>query len=162
MTAIDDANDAAEVKLVVEAAREEKMTYPTFLDVDTKWQHAAGSDGTIPTFIVIGKDGRIVSKRSGKLVEGGPLFEQNCGLCHGAGARSGGVVPDLRRSAALDDKALWNEIVLKGALKDRGMISFAKWFTPAQIEAIRGYVGEQAKYLQTQEAAATPAKPAGR
>ena len=50
-----------------------------------------------------------------QIAEGGPMFEQNCGLCHGAGARSGGVVPDLRRSAALDDPALWNEIVLKGA-----------------------------------------------
>ncbi len=82
-----------------------------------------------------------------QIVHGGELFEGNCGVCHGGGARSSGVLPDLRRSGALADAATWAAIVHDGALKDRGMVSFAPYMSKADIEAIRGYVGVQAKYL---------------
>jgi quinohemoprotein ethanol dehydrogenase len=88
-----------------------------------------------------------------QIAKGGYLFEGNCGICHGSGAMSSGVLPDLRRSGALDDKALWDQIVYNGALHGRGMVSFKKYFTPDQVEAIRGYVGEQAKKLAADEAA---------
>ena len=94
-----------------------------------------------------------------QLTHGGQLFEGNCGVCHGGGARSSGVLPDLRRSGALADATAWQGIVHDGALKDRGMIAFAPYLTKADIEAIRGYVGVQAKYLASEEGAA---KPAGR
>jgi mono/diheme cytochrome c family protein len=82
-----------------------------------------------------------------QIKEGGAIFENNCGVCHGAGARGGGILPDLRRSTALDDPETWQAIVHDGALKANGMVAFGKWFTPTQVEAIRGYVGEQAKVL---------------
>ena len=98
-----------------------------------------------------------------QIAEGGSLFEGNCGVCHGAGACSTGILPDLRRSSALADKATWEQIVHGGALKDNGMISFAPFMTKAQIEAIRRYVGVQAKWLAGEEAADAKAeKPAGR
>ena len=36
---------------------------------------------------------------------------------------------------------------------DARMIAFSRWYTPAQVEAVRGYVGSQAKKLQALEAA---------
>ena len=86
-----------------------------------------------------------------QIAHGGELFEGNCGVCHGGGARSSGVLPDLRRSGALADAATWQGIVHDGALKDRGMVSFAPYMSKADIEAIRGYVGVQAKYLASEE-----------
>jgi len=94
-----------------------------------------------------------------QIASGAYLFEGNCGLCHGSGAISSGVLPDLRRSTALNDKARWDEIVYDGALHGRGMVSFKTFFTPAQVEDIRGYVGEQAKKLAATDAAAKPAAP---
>jgi quinohemoprotein ethanol dehydrogenase len=82
-----------------------------------------------------------------QIAQGGAIFENNCGICHGAGARGGGILPDLRRSAALNDAATWQAIVHDGALKANGMVAFSPWFSPDQVEAVRGYVGEQAKAL---------------
>ena len=84
---------------------------------------------------------------------GKDIYEGNCGICHGGGARSSGLVPDLRRSAALAEKALWSEVVHGGLLREQGMVSFAKWFSKDEIEAVRAYVGEQAKFLATDEGA---------
>ena len=89
-----------------------------------------------------------------QLTQGLQVYEGTCGVCHGSGARSSGVLPDLRRSVALADKATWDGIVHDGALKDRGMISFAKYLSKTDIEAVRGYVGVQAKYLAGEEASA--------
>ena len=61
-----------------------------------------------------------------QIARGGNVYEGNCGVCHGAGARSSGLVPDLRRSAALSDAATWAAVVHGGILKDQGMVSFAK------------------------------------
>ena len=93
-----------------------------------------------------------------QIAMGGDIFEGNCGLCHGAGARSSGLVPDLRRSAALTHADAWAEVVHGGILKDRGMVSFSKWFTKDEIEAVRAYVGEQAKFLASEEGAQLAAK----
>ena len=92
-----------------------------------------------------------------QIAAGKTAYESTCALCHGPAAIGGGVLPDLRRSAALSDKATWDSVVADGALKDRGMIAWKGIFTPAQIEDIRGYVGAQAKRLQAAEAA-PPAK----
>jgi quinohemoprotein ethanol dehydrogenase len=54
----------------------------------------------------------------------------------------------------LTDADAWKSIVHDGALKANGMIAFSRWYTPAQVEAVRAYVGSQAKKLQAQEAAA--------
>jgi quinohemoprotein ethanol dehydrogenase len=89
-----------------------------------------------------------------QLTHGGQVYEGTCGVCHGSGARSSGVLPDLRRSVALADRATWDGIVHDGALKDRGMISFSKYLSKDDIEAVRGYVGVQAKYLAAEEGAA--------
>ncbi|MFC3713602.1 PQQ-dependent dehydrogenase, methanol/ethanol family [Sphingoaurantiacus capsulatus] len=93
-----------------------------------------------------------------QVAQGLQIYESNCGVCHGPAGISSGVLPDLRRSAALADKELWNGIVIGGQLKDRGMISFAKWLSPADAEAVRAYIGGHAKRLKAEEGV-PPANP---
>ncbi len=85
---------------------------------------------------------------------GQDVYEHNCSVCHGPAGISSGVLPDLRRSGALSDKDVWNGIVIGGQLQDRGMVSFAKWITPAQAEAVRAYIGSHAKKLKAEEGSA--------
>ncbi|QUT04729.1 PQQ-dependent dehydrogenase, methanol/ethanol family [Sphingobium phenoxybenzoativorans] len=80
--------------------------------------------------------------------EGNQLFGQICAACHGMGTISGGIVPDLRRSGALADKDMWQQIVIGGALESQGMVGFAKYLSPQQAETIRGYVSAQADKLK--------------
>ena len=86
-----------------------------------------------------------------QVTHGRHLFERDCWVCHGPGAISSGVVPDLRRSGALTDAATWKMVVIDGALKERGMIGFGKYLTPTDAEDLRAYVGDRAKLLQKQE-----------
>lgn len=71
--------------------------------------------------------------------KGEALFQQFCSTCHGDVAVSGGVLPDLRYSRVLADD-LWFDIVLKGALKQAGMVSFDKELAREDAAAIRAYV----------------------
>lgn len=86
-----------------------------------------------------------------KVAAGAEYYGEYCARCHGFDTRSGNVIPDLRRSAALTEPRLWRGVVLGGALAARGMISWSRFLTPAQSDAIRAYVGEQARALQQQE-----------
>ena len=86
------------------------------------------------------------------VTHGAALYEGTCGVCHGPGGISSGVLPDLRRSGVLADKDNWNAVVIGGALKDRGMVSFAPWMSADDAEAIRAYVAGKAKLLAAAEA----------
>lgn len=80
------------------------------------------------------------------MVEAGRMLYLNtCAVCHGASAKSGGVLPDLRRSGAITDEKAFYAIVGKGVLADRGMVSFARNYSPAQIETIRAYLASRAR-----------------
>jgi len=72
-----------------------------------------------------------------------------CLVCHGDGAVGGGVLPDLRRSGVITDKAAWDQIVRKGALASNGMVSFAKVMTEAETDAIRAYVIDRAWFAKS-------------
>ena len=85
------------------------------------------------------------------IARGEGLYAGNCGFCHGPSAYSSGVLPDLRRSPALADSATWHAIVNDGALESRGMVSFRAWLKPDEIDAIRAYVGSQARILAASE-----------
>ena len=50
------------------------------------------------------------------------------------------MLPDLRRSAALDSADTWQAIVHDGALELNGMASFADSLSKERIEGIRQYV----------------------
>ena len=83
-------------------------------------------------------------------------FGENCGMCHGWGAIGGDLIPDLRRVAAVTDRALWQSIVIDGALQNAGMVSFKPYLSPAEVEAIRSYVSHQARILQSDERGTAP------
>ncbi|WP_338111652.1 PQQ-dependent dehydrogenase, methanol/ethanol family [Sphingopyxis granuli] len=85
------------------------------------------------------------------VAQGKAIYETNCTYCHGAGGRSGGMLPDLRRSAVLPNKQAWDAVVMGGALKDQGMISFSPWYSPAEIEAVRAYIADRATRLAEEE-----------
>ncbi len=87
-----------------------------------------------------------------QIASGEQLFQRDCWACHGPGAISSGVVPDLRRSGVLADARAWNSVVIGGILKDRGMISFAATHSNEDAEALRAYVSHRARLLQKQQA----------
>jgi len=100
-------------------------------------------DGAIPQPAVPTTAARPSAKPFGTpamIALGKVQFHRNCMVCHGLLAISSGVTPDLRWSSASADPATWKSIVLDGALKDAGMVSFRKEVSPAEAEAIRSYV----------------------
>ena len=84
--------------------------------------------------------GPIPETPDAKLVaRGSDVFHRWCAVCHGFGAVSGGVLPDLRKS----DPKVYGEledVVLRGAYLGRGMPAFADYLGPADVEALRAYV----------------------
>ena len=135
--------------------------------------HAGGAANkvpTIPRLIVLKRGGKAKlppqpqpqrlawnppppSGTAAEVAQGKALFARFCHVCHGANAVGGGVVPDLRRSAALNDASGWRTIVLDGALKDNGMVGFARVLDPAGAEAVRRYVIAEANFAKANAAA---------
>ena len=80
-----------------------------------------------------------------QLAQGSNLYGRYCWGCHGL---SGGPPfvnnPDLRYSAALNDANALKAIVIEGALKHSGMVSFAAALKPEDAEAIRQYLIKRA------------------
>jgi quinohemoprotein ethanol dehydrogenase len=79
---------------------------------------------------------------------GGPLYAQLCVVCHGAGAVSGGVAPDIRASRIVLSRDAFEEVVLRGALRATGMSRFPT-LTPDEAESIRHYVRSMARAAGT-------------
>jgi len=80
--------------------------------------------------------------------EGRLLYTAYCYRCHGAGAMASGVIPDIRRSAAVSDAKLWRAILVDGVLSENGMVSFSPWLSDKEIENIRGYISRKARLAQ--------------
>jgi quinohemoprotein ethanol dehydrogenase len=85
------------------------------------------------------------------VAHGRVLFTDNCAPCHGMGAWSAGVVPDLRRSGALGDTVAWRAVAMDGALQDEGMISFKSFLSLQDAEAIRAYVANETRVISALE-----------
>ncbi len=77
--------------------------------------------------------------------QGAQEYARRCGSCHGDGAVSGGLVPDLRYSAALRSEEFWNAVVDGGAFESEGMVSFKSVLSAAQQAAVRAYLIERAQ-----------------
>jgi quinohemoprotein ethanol dehydrogenase len=90
------------------------------------------------------------STASAATIENGKeLYQRYCSMCHGDVAVSGGVLPDLRYSAALSNDQ-WTEIVLGGLLQPNGMVSFKNELSHKDVEAIRAYVISRANEFKTE------------
>lgn len=77
--------------------------------------------------------------------EGAKQYARRCGSCHGDGAVSGGLVPDLRYSPALSNDAFWNAVVNDGALESHGMVSFGSVLDAKEQAAVRAYLIQKAQ-----------------
>jgi len=81
-----------------------------------------------------------------QIATGNRFYYTYCTICH-----NGPVNPDLRRSALLQNRDAWQQVVIGGALAQNGMASFSAYLKPEEAEAIRGFVNEQAKALLKEE-----------
>ncbi|MFV0477714.1 MAG: PQQ-dependent dehydrogenase, methanol/ethanol family [Parahaliea sp.] len=90
---------------------------------------------------------------SQEIIERGQrIYQRQCSYCHGDGTISGGVTPDLRYSSEATHE-IWNDIVLKGVLSPLGMVSFAKYLSEDDAQAVRQYTLQEAnKLYQRQQA----------
>jgi quinohemoprotein ethanol dehydrogenase len=86
------------------------------------------------------------------VAQGSASYTQFCMVCHGAGVISGGVLPDLRRAASLQDGEVWRQNV-HGARAANGMPDFTQWLSDADAEAIRAYVASEARALYAEDEA---------
>ncbi|MBL8546903.1 MAG: PQQ-dependent dehydrogenase, methanol/ethanol family [Hyphomonadaceae bacterium] len=84
------------------------------------------------------------------LQRGAAVYTQFCMACHGFGAISGGVLPDLRRSASLQDAGVWAQTV-HGARAANGMPDFTQWVSDGDAEAMRAYVAQEAMTLYAEQ-----------
>ena len=76
---------------------------------------------------------------------GATAYARTCSVCHGDAAIGGGVLPDLRYSAALGNDAFWRAVVNDGALTSQGMIGFKTALGAAEISDIRAYLTLEAQ-----------------
>ncbi|MAG32972.1 MAG: PQQ-dependent dehydrogenase, methanol/ethanol family [Deltaproteobacteria bacterium] len=74
---------------------------------------------------------------------GASLFSEYCAACHGVGAVGGGVTPDVRFMAPAV-RALFADIVLRGAFAARGMPGVGDRLEVADLEAILLYLADRA------------------
>jgi alcohol dehydrogenase (cytochrome c)/quinohemoprotein ethanol dehydrogenase len=79
------------------------------------------------------------------VAKGKALYHRYCGTCHGDSAVSGGILPDLRASAALGDARRWGQFVEDGLRRQKGMVSFRDELSPADAELVRAYVIRRAR-----------------
>jgi quinohemoprotein ethanol dehydrogenase len=78
------------------------------------------------------------------VAQGGALFDRYCFMCHGGGAISGGVIPDLRYSPVLQDADQWRTVI-HGERASSGMPDFSQWVSDLDADALRAYVASQAR-----------------
>ncbi len=86
-----------------------------------------------------------VHESAALVAEGARYYARRCGSCHGDAAVSGGLVPDLRYSAALGSDEYWNAVVNGGALEPEGMVSFRSALSAKQQAALRAYLIQRAQ-----------------
>lgn len=79
------------------------------------------------------------------IAHGGELFAANCALCHGQGGNARATFPDLRRTIRITNQAVFDSVVLGGALEANGMASFADQLTEEDSADIRAYLVAQAE-----------------
>jgi len=78
-----------------------------------------------------------------RIATGKSVYYRRCHACHGDGAASGGITPDLRYSSATTHEN-WNAIVLGGALQMQGMPGFANILSADDADAAHAYVIDRA------------------
>ncbi len=76
---------------------------------------------------------------------GSDKYSQYCAACHGdRGQTRGANFPDLTRTPLLHTQEGFDTIVLKGALAEKGMASFASALKSEDTQAIRAFLIQRA------------------
>jgi quinohemoprotein ethanol dehydrogenase len=97
-----------------------------------------------------------------RVKQGNFAYHRWCAFCHGIGAISGGVLPDLRKSELFFSDAL-EPIVLEGKLLAKGMPDLSEWVTRDDLALIRHYVATRRNALaEERKQAMAPAAPGAR
>jgi mono/diheme cytochrome c family protein len=90
------------------------------------------------------------------LARGADRFAAYCAGCHGFGAISGFVTPDLRRSGYIQSREAFRNVVHDGALLDHGMPRFGDNISADDLENIRAFIADEAHYIFNVEHGVTP------
>ena len=85
-----------------------------------------------------------------QIAHGKGVYHQYCGVCHGPGAKSGGVIKDLRHMPT-GVHLVFEDIVLGGIMRDRGMVGFADVLDREDVVDIQQYIIQQAHRLKEKE-----------
>ncbi|HKY21303.1 MAG TPA: PQQ-dependent dehydrogenase, methanol/ethanol family [Vicinamibacterales bacterium] len=78
-----------------------------------------------------------------RVAKGQEVYVSHCLMCHGAGVVSGGGAPDLRASPIPLGHDALKAVVVKGALRSRGMPQFAE-ITDDELDSLRHFIRSQA------------------
>jgi PQQ-dependent dehydrogenase (methanol/ethanol family) len=90
---------------------------------------------------------------------GATSYATYCAGCHGFGAISGQVIPDLRCSPYLQYGEAFRAVVQDGALLANGMPRFGTDIPTGDVEAIRAFIASEARFVRHQEQPARPKQP---
>jgi mono/diheme cytochrome c family protein len=86
-----------------------------------------------------------VTASTGNIANGAKHFGTWCVPCH-----IGGIfTPDLQRTPRLATAEQFKQVVHDGALRPRGMASFAQWLNGQDVEDIRAYLLNEVKKAQS-------------
>jgi quinohemoprotein ethanol dehydrogenase len=75
-----------------------------------------------------------------QIAAGANSYGRYCSICHGDAAIAGALNPDLRHSLLINQPAAMKSVVIDGAFKHNGMVSFAAALTEPDVENIRHYI----------------------
>jgi quinohemoprotein ethanol dehydrogenase len=89
-------------------------------------------------------DREMVEISAQDLKRGEHLYFETCAMCHGAEAKSTGVISDLRMMSS-ETLAQFREIVLGGLRADKGMAGFADVLDPQDADKIEAYIIHRAR-----------------
>ena len=81
---------------------------------------------------------------AGDAKAGSTLYDSHCQACHGTNA-SGRYLPDLKTSPMILSPETFKSVVIDGARTAKGMVSFSRFMTADQAEAIRAYILSEAR-----------------
>jgi quinohemoprotein ethanol dehydrogenase len=85
-----------------------------------------------------------------KVAIGQSTYNQRCFICHGPGARSAGMTPELIRSSIPTDRESFTAVVKGGLLQERGMPQFEE-LTEDEIIGLQHYIRARARQVAANE-----------
>jgi quinohemoprotein ethanol dehydrogenase len=83
-----------------------------------------------------------------RIDRGARKYANFCAACHGFGAISGQVTPDLRRSPTVMSAGAFHTIVKQGVLLPNGMPKFGDELPDADVETIREFIIDEARFIR--------------